>query len=517
MTDSPKREFIGAIDQGTTSSRFLLFDQKGKLITFHQVELPQSQPQQGWLEHDPLDILATVTECIDKTLKRFELMGYEIRDIKAIGVTNQRESAVAWNKKTGEPLRNTIVWSDVRTDDIVREYKQKENASIVQQKTGLDITSYFTAVKYRWMLDNDENVKKALEEDNVCFGTVDSWLIYKLSGGKAHVTDVTNASRTLLMNLDTLKWDPELLSFFDIPEHLLPKLCSSSQIYGHVDLNDCELNGIPIAGCLGDQQAALLGQKCFDKGEAKCTFGTGAFMLFNTGDKPVVSSHGLITTVAFQLGEKAKATYALEGSMAVAGSSLRWLRDNLRLINTMEEVSELAEHVPNTGGVVFVTAFGGLYAPYWREDARGTMVGLTSYSTKYHLARATLESMSFQARAILQSMNQDAGVPLKKLKVDGGVSNSNIAMQIQADLLGIEVDRPSMRETTAFGTAIAAGLAVGLWKDVHDLDNVNSEDITTFTPSLLESEREEKYGVWKKAVEASLNWTEDVEDVSDED
>ncbi|KAI8050042.1 glycerol kinase [Thamnidium elegans] len=505
------KQFIGAVDQGTTSSRFLIFDNEGSLVTFHQVELPQSNPKQGWLEHDPLDILNTVLECIDKTIHRFELMGYNVKDIKGIGVTNQRESAVAWNKKTGEPLRNTIVWSDVRTDELVHKLNKRDNANIVKDLSGLDLASYFTAVKIRWMLDHDEQVKEAIKENNACFGTVDSWLIYKLSGGTSHVTDVTNASRTLLMNLKTLQWDDELLKFFDIPKSVLPKLCSSSEIYGKVKLG-ISLDGIPIAGCLGDQQAALLGQKCFENGEAKCTFGTGAFMLFNTGTKPVTSSHGLITTVAFKLGKDEPAIYALEGSMAVAGSSLRWLRDNLRLIKTMEEVSDLAEHVPDTGGVYFVTAFSGLFAPYWRDDARGTMIGLTSYTNKHHLARATLESMSFQSRAILESMNQDAGTPLKVLKVDGGVSNSNIAMQIESDLLGITVHRPSMRETTAFGTAIAAGLAVGVWKSVHELDGVNEKDITTFTPNMTETEREDRYNVWKKAVESSLHWTDDVED-----
>ncbi|KAG0738813.1 hypothetical protein G6F62_009379 [Rhizopus arrhizus] len=506
---SSKREFIGAIDQGTTSSRFLIFDNEGKLITFYQQELPQSQPKQGWIEHDPYDILETVTKCIDQTIHRFELMGYDIKDIKGIGVTNQRETAVAWNKKTGEPLRNTIVWSDIRTDEMVHSLKQRENADIVKKLSGLDITSYFTAVKYKWMLENDEQVKKAVKEDVACFGTVDSWLIFKLTGGTAHVTDVTNASRTLLMNLKTLAWEPALLDFFGIPEKLLPTLCSSSEIYG--EMADGPLKGIPIAGCIGDQQAALLGQKCFDRGEAKCTFGTGAFMLFNTGTTPVESTHGLITTVAFQLGKDAY--YALEGSMAVAGSSLRWLRDNLRLINSMEEVSELAEHVSDTGGVFFVTAFSGLFAPYWRDDARGTMIGLTTYTTKYHLARATLESMSFQSRAILESMNQDAGVPLKVLKVDGGVSNSDVAMQIQADILGIQVERPAMRETTALGTAIAAGLAVGVWKSVHDLDGVNVDDVSRFQPHLSEAQREDRYAVWKKAVESSLHWKDDVEEL----
>lgn len=300
------------------------------------------QKKKRWLEHDPMDILNTVLECIDKTIHRFELMGYDVKDIKGIGVTNQRESAVAWNKKTGQPLRNTIVWSDVRTDELVHHFKQRPDSNIVKELSGLDLASYFTAIKIRWMLDNDESVKEAVKEGNACFGTVDSWLIYKLSGGQAHVTDVTNASRTLLMNLNTLAWDQQLLNFFGIPESVLPTLCSSSEVYGTVKAN-IVLDGIPIAGCLGDQQAALLGQKCFETGEAKCTFGTGAFMLFNTGTKPVTSSHGLITTVAFQLGKDVPAIYALEGSMAVAGSSLRWLRDNLRLIRTMEEVSDLGK------------------------------------------------------------------------------------------------------------------------------------------------------------------------------
>ncbi|CEP08656.1 hypothetical protein [Parasitella parasitica] len=444
-------------------------------------------------------------------------MGYNVEDIKGIGITNQRESAVCWNKSTGEPLRNTIVWSDVRTDDLVHQLRKRDDAHLVQEISGLEITSYFTAVKFRWMLDHDPAVQKAAREGNACFGTVDSWLIYKLSGGEAHVTDVTNASRTLLMNLKTLEWDQDLLQFFGISRELLPTLCSSSQVYGTVALKDSPLAGIPIAGCLGDQQAALLGQKCFRKGEAKCTFGTGAFMLFNTGHEAVKSTQGLITTVAFQLGKHVEATYALEGSMAVAGSSLRWLRDNLKLINSMEQVSDLAERVRDTGGVYFVTAFSGLFAPYWRDDARGTMVGLTSYTNKYHLARATLESMSFQSRAILDAMNQDAGVPLKALKVDGGVSNSNVAMQIQADILGLKVDRPSMRETTAFGAAIAAGLAVGVWNSIHDLDQVNNKGITTFIPNLTLEEREEKYKIWRKAVESSLHWTDDVQESESSD
>ncbi|KAI8876098.1 glycerol kinase [Backusella circina FSU 941] len=511
------RQFIGAIDQGTTSSRFLIFDDHGQLITYHQVELPQTQPRQGWLEHDPLDILDTVLECIDKTIKRFELMGYDTKDIKAIGVTTQRETAVAWDKKTGEPLRNTIIWSDIRTDDLVHSLKSRQDAAIVKERSGLDLSSYFSAVKFKWMLEHDDKVKQAVKEGRACFGTVDSWLIYKLSAGQVHVTDVTSASRTLLMNLTSLEWDPALLAFFDISEELLPRIVSSSEIYSEIQIKDSPLLGIPIAGCLGDQQAALLGQKCFEKGEAKCTFGTGAFMLFNTGTEAVSSSHGLISTVAFRLGKDKETYYALEGSMAVAGSSLRWLRDNLKLIDSMEEVSKLAEHVSDTGGVYFVTAFSGLFAPYWRDDARGTMIGLTTFTNKYHLARATLESMSFQSRAILESMNKDAGVPLKALKVDGGVSNSDIAMQIQADILGINVERPSMRETTALGAAIAAGLAVKIWNSLSDLDKVNNKDLTIFEPKLNQEVRDKKYSFWKKAVESSLNWTEVEEQLADDD
>ncbi|KAG0170428.1 Glycerol kinase [Apophysomyces sp. BC1034] len=497
--------FIGAVDQGTTSSRFLIFDNKGSLITFHQEELPQEYPRPGWVEHDPYAILGTVTTCIDKAFKRFELMGYDVKDIKAIGITNQRETTLMWNKKTGKPLHNAIVWSDVRTDELVHTLNKREDVDKVAKSCGLKITSYFSAVKIKWLLENVTAVQEAVKDKTAAFGTVDSWLLYNLSGKRAHYTDVTNASRTLLMSLETLTWDKELLEFFDIPDHIMPTLASSSEEYATMSA-DSPLAGVPITSCMGDQQAALLGQKCFEKGEAKCTFGTGAFMLFNTGTEPIESTHGLIRTVAFKLGKK-PAHYALEGSIAVAGSALRWLRDNLRLINTMEEVSELASHVQDTGGVYFVTAFSGLFAPYWRDDARGTMIGLTSYTNKYHLARATLESMSFQSRAILESMNQDATVPLKVLKVDGGVSNSNVAMQIQADTLGIEVHRPAMRETTALGVAIAAGLAVGVWKDLHELDEVNKDNVSVFVPNLDKKTRDANYATWKKAIQASLDWT----------
>ncbi|KAI7868131.1 glycerol kinase [Spinellus fusiger] len=501
-------DFIGAVDQGTTSSRFLIFDNKGSLIAQHQIELDQFYPKPGWVEHDPYKILGSVTTCMEKTLEKFESLGHSVSDIKAIGITNQRETTILWDRVTGKPLHNAIVWSDVRTDTMVHAFQQRPEHTLVAEKCGLAIASYFSAIKIAWLLENVVEVQEAVKEDRVAFGTVDSWLLYNLTGaqnGGVHFTDVTNASRTLLMNLTLLTWDNDLLDFFGIPSSIMPTLASSSEYYGSVAQGP--LKGVPITSCMGDQQAALLGQKCFDKGEAKSTFGTGAFMLFNTGTQPVKSSHGLITTVAFQLGKESSVHYALEGSVAVAGSSLRWLRDNLRLIKSMEEVGELASKVKDTGGVYFVTAFSGLFAPYWRDDARGTMVGLTSYTNKCHLARATLEAMSFQTKAILESMNKDATVPLKVLKVDGGVSNSDVAMQIQADLLGIEVHRPSMRETTALGVAIAAGLAVGVWEGTHALEDVNAKGVTVFRPEMSDEKRRESYDEWQKAVKISYNWT----------
>lgn len=503
--------FVGSIDQGTTSSRFLIFDSNGTLVTFHQVEFAQHYPHPGWFEHNPYDLINSVTECIRVAIESFELMGHDVKDIKSVGITNQRETTLVWDKHTGKPLYNAIVWADNRTQVTVQTLSKLSSlgTSSTQAQCGLPITTYFSAVKLRWMLDNVPTVKEHHDNETALFGTVDSWLIYNLTGGNdggIHVTDVTNASRTMLMNIKTLKWDHDLLKFFGVNQSVLPKIVSSSEIYGHISSGP--LKGLPIAGCLGDQQAALVGQKCFAVGDTKNTYGTGCFMLFNTGTNPVFSKNGMLTTVGYQFGCNAEPVYALEGSIAVAGAAVKWIRDNLGLIKDAEESGHLAATVKDTGGVYFVTAFSGLFAPYWRNDARGCIVGLTQYTTKAHLARATLEASCFQTRAILDAMNKDSGKPLKSLKVDGGMTNSDICMQIQADLLGIEVDRPLMRETTALGAAIAAGLAVGVWKDLSELDSINSENRTIFKPQITSEEREKRFGEWQKAVEKSYGWVE---------
>ncbi|CAM0140799.1 Glycerol kinase [Umbelopsis sp. WA50703] len=502
--------YIGAVDSGTTSSRFLIFDEHGNLITYHQVQHTMLYPEPGWVEMEPEAILAAVVECIDKAIKRFEMMGRLVSDIKAIGITNQRETALVWDRKHGKSLHSAIVWSDTRTHEIVKNINSnKDKAVLVRDLSGLPVTTYFSAVKYKWLLENCSAVQTAVESGDAMFGTIDSWLMYHLTGGAlqggVHVTDVTNASRTLLMNLKSLEWDPALLNIFNVPESVLPKIVSSAEVYGHVKSGPLE--GIPVAGCLGDQQAALVGQKCFQKGDAKNTFGTGAFMLFNTGDEPLVSQNGMVTTVGFQFG-KNKPAYALEGSIASAGSAIKWTRDNLGLISSSEEIGPLAASVEDSGGVYFVTAFSGLFAPYWRDDARACIVGITHFTTRNHIARATLESMCYQTRAILDCMKQDADAPLRSLKVDGGVSNSDEAMQILSDVLGIDVTRPKMRETTALGAAIAAGYAIGRWTEYSDLDNVNVEGVTSFQPKIDTQKRDNKYKDWAKAIERSYGWAQ---------
>ncbi|OZJ05484.1 hypothetical protein BZG36_01623 [Bifiguratus adelaidae] len=503
--------YVGSIDQGTTSSRFLIFDQMGRLVISHQLEFDQIYPHPGWIEHDPMQLLNSVNTCIAEALRKFGLMGYEAQDIKAIGITNQRETTLCWDRTTGKPLHNAIVWSDVRTHETVRKLSKLSDKGVnaVKDLCGLPITTYFSAVKMRWMVDNSEIVATAVQEGRAMFGTVDSWLIYNLTGGVhggIHVTDVTNASRTMFMNIKTLKWDEDCLKFFNLPSDILPNIVSSAELYGNV--SNGPLEGVPITGCLGDQQAALVGQKCFTKGEAKNTYGTGAFLLFNTGEEAVISSHGLLTTVGYQFGPTGKPTYALEGSIAVAGSAVKWIRDNLGLINETDEIGPLASSVEDTGGVYFVTAFSGLFAPYWRDDARGCIVGLTQYTNKRHIARATLEASCFQTRAILDAMNADSGEDLKLLKVDGGMSNSDTCMQIQADVLGIRVERPGMRETTALGAAIAAGFAAGVWKTFEDLKDINTRDISVFEPVLGDEKRALRYKEWKKAVERSFGWVD---------
>ncbi|RUS13311.1 glycerol kinase, partial [Endogone sp. FLAS-F59071] len=493
-------------------------DGLSKLLIFSLSFTPRSRRRRRWIEHDPKDLLKSVQECIKIAVEKFVGAGNSVADIKAIGITNQRETTLAWDRVTGQPLHNALVWCDARTHDLVHLIKQRQNydENRLRELCGLSVSTYFSAVKLTWLLENIEEVGKAAQEERMLFGTVDSWLVYNLTGGISggvHITDVTNASRTMFMNIRTLEWDPELLKFFSVPPHCLPTLVSSSERYGVIASGP--LTGTPITGCLGDQQAALVGQKCFEPGSAKNTYGTGAFLLFNTGPEPVISTQGLLTTVAYKLGPQKEAIYALEGSIAVAGSAVKFLRDNLGLIKNAAEVGELASQVKDTGGVYFVTAFSGLFAPYWRDDARGTIVGITNYTTKQHIARATLEAGCFQTRAILDAMFKESGTRLTSLRVDGGVSNSDIAMQLQADVLGIDVVRPAMRETTALGAAIAAGIAVGVWNSLEDLRQVNAEGQTTFRSTLSEKGRDARYAQWEKAVERSYGWTDVVGEEED--
>ncbi|CAG8457446.1 14683_t:CDS:2 [Acaulospora colombiana] len=488
--------FVGSIDQGTTSSRFLIFDQNGILVAYHQVEFSQYYPNPGWIEHDPAEILDSVQECINKAIKKFENKGHSVSDIKAIGITNQRETTLVWDKVTGKPLYNAVVWCDIRTHELVHQLNAKSplGKDVLKKTCGLPITTYFSAVKLRWLLDNILVVKDAYDNGTLMFGNIDTWLIWNLTGkcdGGLHITDVTNASRTMFMDINTLEWSEQALEFFGIDGSCLPRICSSSEIYGYVKTVE-SIKGIPIAGDLGDQQAALVGQKCFRSGDAKNTYGTGCFMLFNTGTEPVISKTGLLTTVGYKFG-KEPTVYALEGSIAVAGSAVKWIRDNLGIIKEAREINELAAKVEDTGGVYFVTAFSGLFAPYWRDDARGCIVGITQYTNRNHIARATLEAACYQTKAILDAMNSDSGHPLKSLKVDGGMTNSDLCMQIQANILGIEVERPEMRETTALGAAIAAGYAVGVWKSLSELDQVNTAGWAVFSPEITHEIAEERY------------------------
>ncbi|XP_077338698.1 glycerol kinase isoform X2 [Lithobates pipiens] len=502
---------VGAIDQGTGSTRFLVFNAKtAELLSHHQVEIKQKFPKEGWVEQDPKEILQSVYECVEKTCEKLTQLSIEITNIKAIGVSNQRETTVVWDKTTGEPLYNAIVWLDLRTQSTVDRLLKKipgRNKNFFKKRTGLPLSTYFSAVKLRWLVDNVEEIRHAVEEGRAMFGTVDSWIIWSLTGGKnggVHCTDVTNASRTMLFNINTLEWDVELCQFFDVPMSLLPKVRSSSEIYGL--MKSGALTGVPISGCLGDQSAALVGQMCFQDGQAKNTYGTGCFLLCNTGPKPVLSDHGLLTTVAYQLGRDKPACYALEGSVAIAGAVVRWLRDNLGIVKTTEEVERLAAEAGTSYGCYFVPAFSGLYAPYWEPSARGIICGLTQFTNKNHIAFAALEAVCFQTREILDAMNQDCGIPLSQLQVDGGMTNNKILMQLQADILCIPVVKPSMPETTALGAAMAAGAAegVGVWSlNPSDLTAVTCE---RFEPQINPEESEYRYARWKKAVKKSMDW-----------
>ncbi|KAL4765869.1 glycerol kinase [Aspergillus foveolatus] len=507
----PAKTFVGSIDQGTTSTRFLIFNREGEPVASHQVEFKQIYPNPGWHEHDPLELVSSVETCIEEAVKQFEINGYDQQSIKAVGITNQRETTVVWDYDTGEPLYNAIVWTDTRSQAVVDELKKKPGASQLQQICGLPLSTYSSSSKLLWMLTNVRKVRDAYEKGTLAFGTVDAWLVYRLNGGSAanvFVSDCTNASRTMFMNLETLEYDNFLLDFFGIKGRVhLPKIVPSSDVTAYGALSTGRLAGVPIMGCLGDQSSALVGQKGFSPGMAKNTYGTGCFLLYNVGDKPVISKHGLLATIAYNFD--GRPVYALEGSIAVGGSGIKFLQNNLEFFKESKEVNDLALTVEDNGGCVFVTAFSGLYAPYWIDDAKGTIFGITQYTQKGHIARATLEATCFQTKAILNAMEKDSGHALFELAVDGGMSNSDLAMQIQADLISIPVYRPKMRETTALGAAIAAGLAVGLWRNFAELRDINRAGGTVFRPQTSQDISREQFSLWEKAVSMCRGWVGD--------
>ncbi|HET7727023.1 MAG TPA: glycerol kinase GlpK [Candidatus Limnocylindrales bacterium] len=493
--------FVGALDQGTTSTRFILFDRDGAVVSADQREHRQLYPQPGWVEHDPLEVLERTNEVVAGALRA---AGASAADLAAVGITNQRETTVAWERATGRPVHHAIVWQDTRTADLVRELAADGGQDRFRPETGLPLATYFSGPKLRWILDHVEGAEARAREGELLFGTIDSWLIWNLTGGPAggrHVTDVTNAGRTQLMNLATLTWDETILRVLDIPRAVLPRIASSSEVYGE---GTGLLAGVPIAGDLGDQHAALFGQTCFEPGEAKNTYGTGCFLLLNTGGAPVPSRHGLLTTLGYQLGD-APPVYALEGSIAIAGALVQWLRDELGLIGSAAEVEALARTVDDNGGVHVVPAFTGLFAPYWRSDARGAILGLTRGANRGHFARASLEAVAWQTREIMDAMAADAGRPLTRLSVDGGMVGNELLMQLQADVLGVPVVRPTVTETTALGAAYAAGLAVGFWSNLDQLRS-NWRADREWTPQMAGDERERRYATWKKAVTRTFDW-----------
>lgn len=495
--------YIGAIDQGTTSTRFLIFDSRGMIVASAQKEHSQIYPQPGWVEHDPEEIWRCTQDVIGEALQRAKLSA---RDLAAVGIANQRETTVLWNRRSGKVVANAIVWQDTRVSDYVAEFTDRYTAGL-RARTGLPLSTYFSSLKIRWLLEHVAGLREKAAAGEVIFGNIDSYLVWKLSGGVdsgIHVTDVTNASRTQLMNLRTLAWDQELLDFFGIPSAILPRICASSEVYG--EAADPMLKGVPIAGVLGDQQAALVGQTCFEPGEAKNTYGTGCFLLMNTGEEIVESKCGLLTTVAYKLGSE-RARYALEGSVAIAGALVQWIRDNLGLIANSAEVDTLARTVDDNGGVYFVPAFAGLYAPYWKYSARGVIAGLTRYANKGHIARAVLEATAFQTREVVEAMESDCGKKLSVLRVDGGMIENRLLMQFQADILNRVVVAPSIKETTAMGAAFAAGLAVGFFKSTDELHQSWTAD-RTWGPKMDSAKREEMYRLWKKAVSRSFDWTD---------
>ena len=501
-------DYVGAVDQGTTSTRFMIFDHSGSEVARHQLEHEQILPQSGWVEHDPTEIWERTKEVLEKGLADADLTH---EDLAALGITNQRETTVVWNKETGEPYYNAIVWQDTRTDRIASKLERDGHGDTIRHKAGIPPATYFSGGKIQWIFENVDGVKEAAEKGEALFGNTDSWLIWHLTGGKdggVHVTDPTNASRTMLMDLETLDWDDELLEIFGIPRAMLPEIKPSSCPEGYgTTLKDGPLGGeVLLTGILGDQQAATVGQVCFAPGEAKNTYGTGNFMLLNTGTEMVRSKSGLLTTVGYKFGDE-DTVYCLEGSIAVTGSAVQWLRDQVGLISEAAESETLAREVDDNGDMYFVPAFSGLFAPYWRSDARGAIVGLSRFNTKAHLARATLESICWQSRDVAEAMEKDSGVKLEVLKVDGGVTANELCMQIQADVLGVPVSRPVVAETTALGAAYAAGLAVGFWKDTDELRE-NWNEARRWEPEWDDAQRDKGYAGWKKAVSKTLDWVE---------
>ena len=504
--NSTEKKYVLAIDQGTTSSRAILFNHDGEIVAVDQKEHKQIFPRAGWVEHDANEIWDNIRFVVSGVLAKAQINRHEIA---SVGITNQRESAVVWDKNTGEPVYNVIVWQDTRTQKICDRLAGEDGPDKYKDRVGLGLATYFAGPKVAWILENVAGARERAEAGDLLMGTMDTWTLWNLTGGVnggVHATDVTNASRTMLMDIRTLQWREDVCEIFGIPMSMLPEIKSSSEIYGYGRKNGLLID-TPISGILGDQQAATFGQACFEKGMAKNTYGTGCFMLMNTGTEPVFSDNGLLTTVAYKIGDQ-PAVYALEGSIAVAGSLVQWLRDNLGMIVKSSDIGELASTVEDNGGVYFVPAFSGLFAPYWRSDARGAIVGLTRYVNKGHIARAVEESTAFQSAEVLDAMNADSGVPLKELKVDGGMTHDDLVMQFQADLCGVDVVRPKVIETTALGAAYAAGMAVGYWSGTDDVV-ANWQEGKRWTPSMEPAERDRTYRLWKKAVTRTLDWVDD--------
>jgi glycerol kinase len=496
------QRYIAAIDQGTASSRCLLFDVGGRIVSVGQKEHRQIYPKPGWVEHDAVEIWQNVLQVVQDALSKAQL---SLSDIVAVGITNQRETTLVWDRETGEPVQNAINWQDIRTDHLIRELAGDAGQDRFRDRCGLPLATYFSGPKIRWLLDHVDGLQARAEAGDVLFGTMDTWLIWNLTG--RHITDVTNAGRTMLMNLETLEWDDVLLDAIGVPRAMLPEIRPSAEIYGEAN---GPLAGVPVAGALGDQHAALFGQTCFSPGEAKCTYGTGSFLLLNTGETPVKSANGLLTTVGYKIGDAAP-TYALEGSIAVTGALVQWFRDNLDVIGSAPEIETLARTVDDNGGCYFVPAFAGLFAPHWRSDARGVIAGLTGYITKGHLARAVLEATAWQTREVVEAMNSDAGMDLSTLKVDGGMTANNLLMQFLADVLDVPVVRPIVAETVSLGAAYAAGVGVGFWPDIESLRE-NWHKAGEWVPAMEPALRERGYRKWRKAVQRTLDWVDDDDD-----